>query len=248
MAMNGSVHRRISELEKALQLVEAAHGLSESLPVEIAARGPGSRAFRPGRVSSRLVIGPPGVSLPVGEKGYLLFIEPQEAFGDGNHPTTRLALRLLDELLGGNYGGLLKGQRWVLDAGCGSGVLALAAASLADYKVLGVDLDPRAIAAARRNLRHNPGPASRTYLALGDLSCVQGPFFVTMANLVPPLHERVCDILWGAVEPGGWLILSGFCEAHKSAILGPYYRKGAFETAFLVDNAWAGCLLWKPLR
>jgi ribosomal protein L11 methyltransferase len=244
----------LSEIEEALQKFEAKHALSESLPVELRvmeADGPMgvlTRQLRPGRVSPRLTIGSPWEYLPTGQGEGVLLIDPQDAFGNGNHPSTRLALLLLDELLSGKYGSPAKGQGWVLDAGCGSGVLALAAAALGEYKTLAVDLDPRAIYSARGNLRHNPGPGSKISLALGDLSCARGPFYLVLANLVPPLHSRVWHTLWGAVEPGGWLILSGFCETQKDSILSPYFQRGATEKALSVDKAWAGSLLHKPER
>jgi ribosomal protein L11 methylase PrmA len=109
-----------------------------------------------------------------------------------------------------------------------------------------VDLDPRAIDAARGNLRHNQEPGSKIFLALGELSCAQGPFCLVLANLVPTLHVRAWKTLWRAVAPGGWLILSGFCDTHKDSILHPYVRNGATEKACSLDQVWAGILLLKP--
>ena len=85
----------------------------------------------------------------------------------------------------------------------------------------------------------------KVFLALGELSCVRGPFCLVMANLVPTLHVKVYETLWQAVAPGGWLILSGFCQTHKDSILRPYIHNGATEKACSFDHAWAGTLLHK---
>ncbi len=250
--MDANVDSVISALEQALCSVEAKHGLLQPVAVDMgvvekdSSCGGWQRQVRPGRVSRRLIVGPPrgATGAEQGQTG--LVIEPREAFGDGNHPSTRLSLQLLDELLGGRYGSCGTAQGWVLDAGCGSGLLALGAAALGAPKVLAVDIDPRAIDAARDNLRLNPGPGSKVFLSVGDLSCAKGPFGLVLANLVPPVHERVYDILWPVVEPGGWLILSGFCQGQKDSVLRGYIENGAAEKALCLDQAWAGVLLHKP--
>jgi ribosomal protein L11 methyltransferase len=250
--MDDRVDRVISEIEEALRRVEARHLLSEPLAVDLRvfeADEP-SGAFHEHvpvvNVSPRLAVAHQCQPVHVGQCRKILFIDPQEAFGDGNHPSTRLALRLLDELLSGQYGPRPGVQGWVLDAGCGSGVLALAAATLGGFRVLAVDLDPRAIDATMGNLRHNRGSESKVFLALGELSCAQGPFCLVLANLVPTSHGRACKTLWRAVAPGGWIILSGFCHTQKDSILRPYLQNGAMEMACSVDQAWAGTLLNKP--
>jgi ribosomal protein L11 methyltransferase len=252
VVMNARVDRIISKIEEALRRVEARHLLSEPLAVDLRVveadepSGALHEQLRPVNVSPRLAVAHPCQPVHGGQCRKVLLIDPQEAFGDGNHPSTHLALRLLDELLSGQYGPPPVVEGWVLDAGCGSGVLALAAATLGGFKVLAVDVDPRAIDATRGNLRHNRGPGSKVFLALGELSCAQGPFCLVLANLVPTLHVRACKTLWRAVAPGGWLILSGFCQTQKDSILLPYVQNRAIEMACSVDQAWAGTLLHKP--
>jgi len=219
-------------------------------PCKEAHKAAGGRQERlqPGQVSPHLTVTPPCQPVHAGQDHRVLLIDPQEAFGDGSHPSTRLSLQLLDELLTGQHGpppAVIEG--WVLDAGCGSGVLALAAASLGGFKVLGVDLDRRAIDAARGNLSLNPRPGSKVFLALGELSCARGPFCLVLANLVPSVHVREYKTLWQVVAPGGWLILSGFCQAQKDLILRPYLQNGTMEKAYSLDQGWAGILLHKPV-
>ncbi len=252
LVMDGQVDRILSRIDEALRQVEAKHLVSEPMPVELQvleadeAGGSRPRRLQPRRVSPRLAVGSPCHGIDGGSGHTVLLIDPKEAFGDGYHPSTRIALRLVDELLSGQHGPLPAVRDWALDAGCGTGVLALAAAALGGLRVLAVDLDPRAVRATRGNLRLNPEPGSKVFLTLGELSCIRGPFCVVMANLVPTLHVKVCETLWQAVVPGGWLILSGFCQTHKDSILRPYIQYGATEEACPVDHAWAGTLLHKP--
>lgn len=252
VVMDARVDRIISKMEAALRRVEARHLLSEPLAVDLRVfeadepSGALHEQLRPVKVSPRLAIAPPCQPVHDGQRRKILLIDPQEAFGDGNHPSTRLALRLLDELLSGQYGPPPGVQGWVLDAGCGSGVLALAAATLGGFKVLAVDVDPRAIDATLGNLRHNRRAGSKVFLALGELSCAHGPFCLVLANLVPTLHVRVWKTLWRVLAPGGWLILSGFCQTQKDSILRPYIQNGATEKACSLGQAWAGVLLYKP--
>jgi ribosomal protein L11 methyltransferase len=250
VVMDGRVDGILADIDEALRQVEAKNLLSEPMSVELQvfdADKPGGRQRQrqPRRVSSRLAVGLPSHRLRGGPGHTLLLIEPREAFGDGNHPSTRVALRLVDELLSGRHGPPPAVKGWGLDAGCGTGVLALAAAALGGFKVLAVDVDPRAVRATEGNLKLNPEPGCKVFLALGELSCARGPFCLVMANLVPTLHVRVYETLWQGVAPGGWLILSGFCQTHKDSILRPYIQHGAAEKACSVDQAWTGTLLHK---
>jgi ribosomal protein L11 methylase PrmA len=242
----------LSYIDKALLQVEAQHLASEPLTVELQAAdgnepdGIRQRQLQPRRVSTRLAVGSPCHHVEESCDYAVILIDPREAFGDGYHPSTRIALRLVDELLTGRVDPMPDVKEWALDAGCGTGVLALAAAALGAFNVLAVDLDPRAVEATRANLKLNPGTGSNVFLALGEISCARGPFRLVMANLVPTLHRRLHETLWKGVASGGWLVLSGFCRTHKDGILRPYIRHGAAEKACSVDHAWAGTLLQKP--
>lgn len=176
----------------------------------------------------------------------MLLIDPKGAFGDGSHPSTRLALHLLDGLLSGTDGPADIMPAWGLDVGCGSGILALAAASLGCARVFAVDIDHQAISAAAGNLERNPEPGSRVYLSVGEPACARGPFDLVLANLAPSVHYRMSEVLWQAVAPGGWLILSGFFKIQKSMVVGPYTRNGAVQKEFSMDEGWAGSLLTRP--
>jgi ribosomal protein L11 methyltransferase len=157
---------------------------------------PYARAVRAGE---RLVVRPPWV--PASPAGGVVdvVIDPGRAFGSGAHPSTRLALAALERLIGG-------GER-VLDAGCGSGVLGIAALALGAADVVGVDHDPAAIAASRANATRNrigdrfaasDGP-------LDEVAATDGPFDLVVANLLLPDLVAVAPALGAALTAGGSL-------------------------------------------
>jgi len=247
---DGAADRKLKRLEKALTALEHTEGLECPLAVDLKKTG-----TLPGRegagtppllsVGRRLSVASPLSDLPCRPGSTPLRIEALQAFGDGRHSSTVLALRLLDGLLEGQYGPP-PGKGWVLDAGCGTGILALAAAALGGFAVLSVDISPEALAAARLNRLHNPVAGARVVLVRGDLACCRGPFRIVLANLVPSVHGGVARFLWEATAKGGWLILAGFSKKQKKLVCRPYLSRGAEERAALTDHPWAGVLLRKP--
>ncbi len=242
--------RKLKRLEKALTALEQAEGLECSLAVDLK-----KTETLPGRegaemrpllsVGRRLSVISPFSDMPSPRGTTLLRIEALQAFGDGSHPSTVLALQLLNGLLEGQYGPPPE-KGWVLDAGCGTGILGLAAAALGGFAVLAVDISPEALASARLNRLHNPVAGPRVVLVRGDLGCCRGPFSVVLANLVPSVHGRLARFLWEATAKKGWLILAGFSQKQKELVCRPYLSRGAEERAALADHPWAGVLIRKP--
>jgi ribosomal protein L11 methyltransferase len=128
-----------------------------------------------------LWIGPPWSEPPA--SALAVVIEPARAFGTGAHPTTQLCVELLFELERGS----------VLDLGCGSGVLAIAAAKLGFAPVVAVDVDENAVAAARANAAAND--ASVEVLELDVMSGELPPADVTLANITRPVLEQLAPRL-----------------------------------------------------
>jgi ribosomal protein L11 methyltransferase len=147
----------------------------------------------------------------------ILKIDPGMAFGTGTHPTTRLSLALLERYV--------KPGDTVLDIGCGSGILAVAACKLGAAQVYGVDIDPQSVAISRQTAADNQliegidfQPGSVVEVLAGNLPVRQAPLVVAniLTHILVQLFE---DGLAGLVAPGGVLLLSGILEEREPEIL-----------------------------
>lgn len=154
--------------------------------------------FDPIPISGRLWIVPSWHEAP--DPGAVnLILDPGMAFGTGSHPTTRLCLEWLEANL--------KGGETVLDYGCGSGILGIAAARLGAASVVGVDIDPQAVDAAVANAERNAVAAQCRFH--DSAAPVDGLFDVVVANILSNPLKMLAPALAGHVRPGGWLVLSG---------------------------------------
>lgn len=205
--------------------------------------------FRPTRVGRRLVVYPPWEPpAAMGPDDIPIVIDPGQAFGTGDHATTRGALELLEEVLEGRRVAAPVGAAptdpgpspvsRVFDLGTGSGLLAIAAAKLGSAKVLAVDNDPVAVEAAGWNVAAN-GLAARVEVALGDLGVVLasgGPASLILANLTTDLIVSSLPAVSAALEPGGVFVAAGIAtgeaaeraaEAARAAGLSEIDRRSA---------------------
>ena len=143
-------------------------------------------------------------------------LDPGLAFGSGTHPTTALCLRWLDALAGE---GALRDAS-VLDFGCGSGILALAALKLGAPSATGVDNDPQALQATRDNAERN-GVAGRLAVhAPADEPARTYP--VVVANILASAVDALADTLAARVAPGGRIALSGILAGQEPPLLARY--------------------------
>ncbi|MBD8695922.1 50S ribosomal protein L11 methyltransferase [Stenotrophomonas sp. CFBP 13718] len=143
-------------------------------------------------------------------------LDPGLAFGSGTHPTTALCLRWLDGLAGE---GLLQGQR-VLDFGCGSGILALAALKLGAAEAIGVDNDPQALIATADNAERN-GELPRMHVYLPQDEPV-ATYPVVVANILASALDALADLLAARVASGGRIALSGILHGQEDDLLKRY--------------------------
>ena len=157
--------------------------------------------------------------LPPGDK--VLWLDPGLAFGTGNHETTRLCVERLVTLAEEK-----KSAGRVIDAGCGSGILALSAALLGFGDVVGFDNDPEAVRISQENAALN-GLADRVRFFTGDLvSGLAGKEAeIVLANIQADVLMRFAGELVAAVAPGGTLVLSGILANENAAV------RTAFEAA-----------------
>jgi len=143
-------------------------------------------------------------------------LDPGLAFGSGTHPTTSLCLQWLDALAGA---GELDG-RTVLDFGCGSGILALAALKLGAQRAVGVDNDPQALIATHDNAERNGVDDRLAVFLPQDEPSAQYP--VVVANILASALDALADTLAARVAPGGRIALSGILSGQEEALLDRY--------------------------
>lgn len=165
--------------------------------------------FEPIRVNDRLWIVPSWHSAP-DPAAINLELDPGLAFGTGSHPTTRLCLDWLCEQVRG-------GER-VLDYGCGSGILGLAAGKLGAATVVGVDVDERAIEAARDNAAKN-GVSLRLEHTQAPL---EETFDIVVANILTNPLCLLAPLLTGRIAVGGRLALAGILESQTGQVIEAY--------------------------
>ncbi|OOG23200.1 ribosomal protein L11 methyltransferase [Thioalkalivibrio denitrificans] len=175
--------------------------------------------FRPMRFGERLWIVPTGYA-PPDPQAVNLLLDPGLAFGTGTHPTTALCLEWLDAHP--------PTDATVIDYGCGSGVLAIAALKLGAHHCIGVDLDPQALTATRENARRNDIADERLPVCLPDDLRTE-PVDLVMANILSGPLVALAPALSALVRPGGRLILSGLLEAQAETVTGAY--SGTFRMA-----------------
>jgi ribosomal protein L11 methyltransferase len=156
------------------------------------------------RIGRRLVIRPTWRRHRREPDDVVVAMDPGMAFGTGLHPTTRLCLAALDRLADRRS---LAGTR-VLDVGCGSGILAIAAVRLGAASALGVDTDPIAIESTVANARRNR-IARRIRAVSGSLPSGAGPFDVVLANLIAGVLVPLAPDLQAELAPDGVLLASG---------------------------------------
>jgi ribosomal protein L11 methyltransferase len=143
-------------------------------------------------------------------------LDPGLAFGSGTHPTTSLCLQWLDALA---TAGALDGAR-VLDFGCGSGILALAALKLGAGHAVGIDNDPQALLATRDNAERN-GVADRIEVHLPQDEPV-ATYPVVVANILAIALDALAETLASRVARGGRIALSGILSGQEDALLERY--------------------------
>jgi ribosomal protein L11 methyltransferase len=165
-------------------------------------------------ISPRLLVRPSFAPTPAGFAGRELVIDPGQAFGTGGHASTRLALEALAAL----PAAALAGAR-VLDVGCGTGVLALAALALGAARAVACDLDPLATAAAREAARAN-GLGARLAVFTGSLAALapSAAFELVVANLLRRELEPLLEAIARVTRPGGRVILSGLLASERARI------------------------------
>ena len=183
--------------------------------------------FDPIRISERLWIVPTWHE-PSDPAAINIVLDPGLAFGTGSHPTTRLCLRWLDDNI--------KGGERVLDYGCGSGILAIAALKLGAAEAVGVDVDPQAVQSSRDNAAANEVQAQ--FFLPDDAPHLQAD--VVVANILTNPLKLLAPLLAGSVHSGGRIALSGILHEQADEVAGIYSQWFDLATP-IVEDGWV-CL------
>ena len=181
--------------------------------------------FHPMQFGERLWI-VPSWSDPVDSDGVNILLDPGLAFGTGTHPTTALCLQWLDAHPP-------QGKR-VIDYGCGSGILAIAAAKLGATQVDGVDLDPQALIATQDNAEKNQITTINSFLP--DKFPKAAKADLLLANILAGPLEELAPMLSNHVISGGAIVLSGILSDQAEAVSHAYSHWFEMEPATLQEE------------
>lgn len=197
--------------------------------------------YHPIPVGRRLMIVPAWLEVETQDR-LPIRIDPGMAFGTGTHPTTQLCLELIEEIL--QPGEIRKRALDVIDLGCGTAILSIAALKLGARRALGVDIDADAIQAARENALANDAE-DRLELGQGSLAEIRAGQFslqqadVVLANILAPVLTRLLD---GGLEdiltPHGYLILSGILEEQAQDVIAAAQRRSLRLTEQRQNGDW----------
>jgi len=228
-----------SRIEVGVRLVNHVHPIDSFIVREVEEEDWETKweeHFRPVAIGENIVISPTWREGENGEGKVVILLDPGMAFGTGYHPTTRMCLELLE--------GVIFGGECVLDIGCGSGILSIAAVKLGADSSIGVDIDKVSTEVAVENCKING--------VSDEISVVNGPinqelisgrkFDVVLANISSKVIIDVSDLIAETLLPDSRLILSGILMESLDAVRDVMTRKGIRFEMVDLDGDWCAIL------
>ena len=184
------------------------------------------------RIGHGIVIVPSWIEYKLRQGELIIRIDPGMAFGTGQHPTTAMCLRALEEIDPRDAA--------VLDLGCGSGILSIAAVLLGARRVLALDTDPQAIKVAAQNVADN-GVTEAIEMRIGTIEekgAQDETFDLALANISGLALERLAPALSSVLKPGGRLIAGGFLEDRVDGLKRTFEANGLRVGRVVKDGIW----------
>ena len=235
--------RRMARIEVGVNLVKSIEPMGELQVKEIEEadwESAWKAHFSLLNVGRRLVIKPSWIEYEPRPDDVVIELDPGMAFGTGYHPSTRMCLEALEDLI-------RPGMR-VLDLGTGSGILTIAAAKLGASSIVALDVDPIAIKVARKNLR-DCGLTTEAQLAKGGLPhrlAHDSWFDLVMANITLRVIQDAAPYIWRSLRPGGTLLTSGIIEDQRADLEESLENAGFSHLETYIVQDWVALLLAKP--
>ena len=187
--------------------------------------------FHPIPVGEKLLIRPTWEDADPTDGRKVLHIEPGLAFGTGSHPTTRLCLETLEKVV--------TPGATVLDIGCGSGILSIAALLLGAQTAFGVDIDKLAVKTANANALENGFGPDRFTAVEGNLSDkVNGQYDIIVANIVADIIMQFNPQVAQFLKPGGTYITGGIIDVREDEVLASFAANGFTVQQRFEDKGW----------
>ncbi len=200
--------------------------------------------FKPLRMSYNIVIKPTWERYTPSGSDIVVDIDPGMAFGTGQHPSTRMCILAIEDLI---LKDASREEKTVLDIGTGTGILAICSAKLGARAVTGIDNDPLAVEIASKNIVIN-GVEDRVNIIEGDIALCTGGFDLIVANLISGMLIEFHRHLISLMNPGGYLIASGITEQDAKEIEETFLRGGAEIYHAETEKEWVCYTFHKPLR
>lgn len=193
-------------------------------------------------VSPNIVIKPSWLDYQQKKKEIIVELDPGMSFGTGRHPTSRFCLKMLDRLTEN------PDIHSFLDAGCGSGILAIAAVKLGFRPVTAFDVDPLAIETALENITRNTIPENSIQLTTASLENFlpdKNHYDLIAANILFPILMKNKQSLVVSIKPGGYLILSGILTKEYQSLREAFTELRLTEEITEIEEEWQSGLFRK---
>ena len=193
--------------------------------------------FEPARITHDLTIVPSWTDYEVTTGEKIIKLDPGMAFGTGTHPTTKMSLFALEQVL--------RGGETVLDVGTGSGVLSIASSLLGAKEIFAYDLDDVAVRVAQENIALNAG-TENIHVAAGDLlKGIDIEADVIVANILADILVNLTDDAYRLLKDEGYLIMSGIISEKWNLVWESAEAAGFFLETHMIQGEWNACVFKK---